>query len=158
MGGEAMIFDNKPLVSLLSNDDVAAAEKVIGDIPIDLLRLYRQQNGGIPSRTLFTGKSEDEYLLDYLFPIPEVRLEKAGQNIVKVNLALKREHLIPDYHLAFGSDPGGNYFSIARTDGAIWYHPKDMWEEDRSAQENQAATMEQLSRSLPAFLDALADN
>ena len=153
-----MSFEKKSYASSLSDEDVQEAEKVIGDIPNDLLNLYRQQNGGIPGRTLFTGESCDEYLLDYLFPIPEVRLEPAGQNIVKVNLALKREHLIPDDHLAFGSDPGGNYFSIARTDGAIWYHPMDMWEEDRSPQDNQKATMEQLSSSLPAFLDALAEN
>ncbi len=153
-----MSFEKKSHASSLSDEDVQEAEKVIGDIPNDLLNLYRQQNGGIPGRTLFTGESGDEYLLDYLFPVPEVRLEPAGQNIVKVNLALKREHLIPDDHLAFGSDPGGNYFSIARTDGAIWYHPMDMWEEDRSPQDNQKATMEQLSSSLPAFLDALAEN
>jgi hypothetical protein len=153
-----MSFENKSHASSLSDEDIHEAEKVIGDIPNDLLNLYRGQNSGIPSRTLFAAESEDEYLLDYLFPIPEVRLEPASQNIVKVNLALKQQHLIPDDHLVFGSDPGRNYFSIARTDGAIWYHPMDMWEEDRSAQENQVATMEQLSRSLPVFLDALAQN
>lgn len=129
---------------------------VIGDVPNDLLNLYRQQNGGIPSRILFTGENGDEYLLDYLFPIPEGRLEPASQNIVKVNLALKQQDVIPNTHLAFGSDPGGNYFSIARTDGAVWYHPMDLWEEGRSPQENQIATMERLSKSLSAFLGALA--
>lgn len=154
--GETVRSERKSHASSLSDEDIREAEKAIGDIPNDLLNLYHQQNGGIPSRTFFTGESKNEYLLDYLFPIPEVRLEPAVQNIVKVNLALKREYLIPDDHLAFGSDPGGNYFSIARTDGAVWYHPMDMWEEDHSPQENQKATMEQLSRSLPAFLGALA--
>jgi hypothetical protein len=150
-----MSFERKSRGSSLSDEDIQETEKVIGDVPNDLLNLCRQQNGGIPDRTLFTGENGDEYLLDYLFPIPEVRLEPASQNIVKVNLALKRQHLIPNNHLVFGSDPGGNYFSIARPDGAIWYHPMDMWEEDRSPQENQIATMEELSRSLPAFLGAL---
>ena len=121
------------------------------------MNLYRQKNGGIPSRGIFIAENGDEYLLDYLFPIPEVRLEPANQNIVKVNLALKQQHLIPDDNLAFGSDPGGNYFSIDRSDNSIWYHPMDMWEEDRSPQENQKSTMEKLSESFPAFLHALAE-
>ena len=149
-------FDTKSHGSSLSDEDIQETEKVIGDIPNNLLDLYWQQNGGIPSRTLFIMENGDEYLLDYLFPIPEFRLEPASQNIVKVNLALRQQHLIPDNHLAFGSDPGGNYFSIERTDGAIWYHPMDTWEEDRLPQENQKATMERLSKSLSAFLGALA--
>lgn len=143
--------------SPVSDEDVVEAEKVAGYFPSDLLHFYRQQNGGVPDRSSFISEAGDEYFLDYIFPIQEVRLEPAGQTIVKVNLALKQEHLIPDDHLAFGSDPGGNYFSIARADGTVWYHPMDVWEEDRSPQENQKATMEQVSGSLPAFLDALAE-
>ena len=151
-----MSFETMSHGSSLSDEDIQETERVIGDVPNDLLNLFRYQNGGIPSRILFTGENGDEYLLDYIFQIPEVGLEPASQNIVKVNLVLKQQDVIPNNHLAFGSDPGGNYFSIARTDGAIWYHPMDMWEEDRLPQENQIATMERLSKSLSAFLGALA--
>ena len=153
-----MSFLNKSFASSLSDADIAAAEKAIGSMPADLIAFYRQQNGGIPDRTLFTTDAGDDYSLDYMFPIPESGLEPAGQNIVKVNKALKQESLIPDDHLVFGSDPGGNYFSVARADGAVWYHPMDVWEEDRSPEENQSETMERLSGSFPAFMDGLTED
>lgn len=68
--GETVSSERKSHASSLSDEDIQEAEKAIGDIPNDLLNLYNQRNGGIPSRTLFTGESENEYRLDYLFRSP----------------------------------------------------------------------------------------
>lgn len=128
--------------SSLSDHDVLHAERAIGPIPNTLLAIYRRQNGGV---------------MDYFFPIPEEGLEPAGQDIVRVNTALQQQQLIPADHLAFGMDGGGNYFSVARSDGSVWYHPLDTWEEDQSPAENHARTMERLSDQVTDFFDNLTE-
>lgn len=141
----------------LSDHDVLHAERVMGPIPDALLAIYRRQNGGIMERSLFVSEAEDDYAMEYLLPIPEGSLEPAEQDIVRVNIALQREQLIPTDHLAFGMDGGGNYFSVARSDGSVWYHPLDTWEEDQSPAENHARTMERLSGSVTNFFDNLTE-
>ncbi|WP_294327967.1 SMI1/KNR4 family protein [uncultured Sphingomonas sp.] len=143
--------------SSLSDQDVRHAEHMIGPIPNALLAIHRCQNGGVLERSLFISDAEDEYVMEYLFPIPEGGLEPAEQDMVRVNTALQREQLIPADHLAFGMDGGGNYFSVARSDGSVWYHPLDTWEEDQSPAENHARTMERLSGSVTDFFDNLTE-
>lgn len=141
----------------LSDVDIKNAENSIGSIPNDILVIYRRQNGGVLERSLFISDAEDEYVMEYLLPIPEGGLEPAEQDMVRVNTALQREQLIPADHLAFGMDGGGNYFSVARSDGSVWYHPLDTWEEDQSPAENHARTMERLSDSVADFFDKLTE-
>ena len=141
----------------LSDVDIKNAENSIGSIPNDILVIYRRQNGGVLERSLFISDAEDEYVMEYLLPIPEGGLEPAEQDIVRVNTALQREQLIPADHLAFGMDGGGNYFSVARSDGSVWYHPLDTWEEDQSPAENHARTMERLSNSIADFFENLTE-
>lgn len=141
----------------LSDVDIKDAENSIGSIPNDILAIYHRQNGGVMERSLFISDAEDEYVMEYLLPIPEGGLEPAEQDIVRVNIALQREQLIPADHLAFGMDGGGNYFSVARSDGSVWYHPLDTWEEDQSPAENHARTMERLSGSVTDFFDNLTE-
>ena len=143
--------------SSLSDHDILRAERAIGSIPYALLAIYRRQNGGVMERSLFVSDAEDEYVMEYLLPIPEGGLEPAEQDIVRVNIALQREQLIPADHLAFGMDGGGNYFSVARSDGSVWYHPLDTWEEDQSPAENHARTMERLSGSVADFFENLTE-
>lgn len=141
--------------SSLSHHDVLHAERAIGPIPDALLAFYRRRNGGVLERSLFVSDAGDDYGMDYLLPIPEGGLEPAEQDIVRVNTALQWQRLIPGDHLAFGMDGGGNYFSVARSDGSVWYHPLDTWEDDRSPAENYAHTMERLSGSVADFFDTL---
>lgn len=141
----------------LSDVDIKDAENFIGSIPNDILAIYHRQNGGVMERSLFISDAEDEYVMEYLLPIPERGLEPAEQDIVRVNIALQREQLIPADHLAFGMDGGGNYFSVARSDGSVWYHPLDTWEEDQSPAENHARTMERLSGSVADFFENLTE-
>ncbi|KQM23715.1 MULTISPECIES: SMI1/KNR4 family protein [unclassified Sphingomonas] len=143
--------------SSLSDHDVLHAESAIGPIPDTLLAIYHGQNGGVMERSLFLSDAGDDYAMDYFFPIPEEGLEPAGQDIVHVNTALQQRQLIPADHLAFGMDGGGNYFSVARCDGSVWYHPLDTWEEDKSPAENHARTMERLSGSIAGFFDKLTE-
>ena len=143
--------------SSLSDHDVLHAERAIGPIPDALLAIYRRQNGGVMERSLFVSDAGDDYGMEYLLPVPEGGLEPAEQDIVRVNTALQREQLIPADHLAFGMDGGDNYFSVARSDGSVWYHPLDTWEEDWSPAENHARTMEQLSDSVAGFFDNLTE-
>ncbi len=108
-------------------------------------------------RSLFVSDQEDDYTIEYVFPIPEGGLEPAEQDIVRVNTALQQQRLIPADNLAFGMDGGGNYFSVARSDGSVWYHPLDVWEEDQSPEENHARTMERLGDSVAEFFDRLTE-
>lgn len=143
--------------SYLSDHDVLHVERVIGPIPNALVAIYHRQNGGMLERSLFLSDAGDDYVLEYLLPIPEGGLEPAEQDIVRVNTALQQQHLIPADNLAFGMDGGGNYFSVARSDGSVWYHPVDTWEEDQAPEENHACTMERLSESVTDFFDNLTE-
>lgn len=109
----------------LSEDDIFHAEDEVGiDFPGPLRDLYRETNGGYPSRYIYRDE-EVETVVAQLLPL---RAEGTrGTSVKSYTRLVVRLELVPAHFFPFAVDGGGDYFFIdcESSNGVVYLYQAD---------------------------------
>lgn len=157
----------RPPLLIINNSDKKISDKDFNfieqnlnvNLPPDLVKFYKKNNGGHPNKSIFYDYYEVLNFIEVRNFIPFLYAHQFENNpdftidgIVKRGWA---EFKLPRHLLPFAADWGDNYICLNLSDNKVYYYVRDVWSDNISTEKNFEVNSKCISPSFNYFIEHL---